>query len=222
MTVRQYKDVIVKKPWGYEYLCYQNEELAIWILQIDQYEKTSFHCHPNKNTGFIVLKGEVELSFMRHSLRLSTLDKIHIFRARFHSTQALSKDGAIVLEIETPEDKTDLVRLHDEYGREGQEYESRNYEIPKHADCVWIPEPVNNSSAIEVGECRMTHISPKAKEDLYGASEKDCFIVARGGIVTSNYQKIIWPGDVIDGVSLEKLLKAFDLVVGTTFIKVTT
>ena len=29
-----YENVIVNKPWGYEYLAYQNDEVALWLLYI--------------------------------------------------------------------------------------------------------------------------------------------------------------------------------------------
>ena len=103
-----YDDVVVAKPWGKEYLCYRNKNVAIWFLHIEKDQQTSMHCHPNKNTGFVVLDGEVELSFLRNTIPLKSLDKIHIFRSRFHSTKAISDGGAFIFEVETPEDKDDL------------------------------------------------------------------------------------------------------------------
>ena len=94
-----YTDVIVKKPWGKEYLCYRNDEVAIWYLHIEKDKQTSMHCHPNKNTGFVVLEGKAELSFLRNSMKLEGLDKIHIFRSRFHSTRAIT--DSFIFEIET-------------------------------------------------------------------------------------------------------------------------
>ena len=38
-----YTDVIVKKPWGKEYLCYRNNEVAIWYLHIEKDKQTSMH-----------------------------------------------------------------------------------------------------------------------------------------------------------------------------------
>lgn len=43
----------VKKPWGEEYLLYQNDDVAIWHLYIDPKQKTSLHSHPNKKTGLV-------------------------------------------------------------------------------------------------------------------------------------------------------------------------
>lgn len=215
-----YNDVIVNKPWGYEYLCYQNEVLAIWFLHIKCGERTSLHCHPNKNTGFVVLKGLVELSFLRNKITLTGLDKIHIFRGRFHSTRAMSEDGAYILEIETPEDKHDLVRLEDYYGREGKPYEGKEFESPKNADCIWLQEPVGRDFACRFGACTIRHFAPASKEEISQFRETDFFVVARGGIRARENANILWPGDVIDGVSLARLTASFELIPATSLLHI--
>ena len=40
-----YSKVIVKKPWGYEYLVFENEFVAIWMLHIVRKRKTSTNSH---------------------------------------------------------------------------------------------------------------------------------------------------------------------------------
>ena len=52
-----YSREIVEKPWGYEYLIFENEHVAIWMLHIVRKRKTSMHCHPNKTTALILLSG---------------------------------------------------------------------------------------------------------------------------------------------------------------------
>ena len=52
-----YEKTVVKKPWGYEYLVYQNDKVALWFLYIGHGHQTSMHCHPNKTTGLILLNG---------------------------------------------------------------------------------------------------------------------------------------------------------------------
>ena len=99
MSKTDYSKVVVNKPWGHEYLCYRNGDVAIWFLKIRQGERTSMHCHPTKNTGLVVLEGEIELSFIRNKMSLVGLDKIHIFRARFHSSAAIS--NAFLFEVES-------------------------------------------------------------------------------------------------------------------------
>ncbi len=61
---------IVKKPWGYEYLLYENDKVALWFLYIKSGERTSTHCHPNKTTGLVLLDGEVEVSFLSDKNKL--------------------------------------------------------------------------------------------------------------------------------------------------------
>ena len=56
-----YSKVVVKKPWGYEYLIYQNDSVAVWVLFISKGYQTSMHCHPKKKTTLIVLSGKAVL-----------------------------------------------------------------------------------------------------------------------------------------------------------------
>jgi quercetin dioxygenase-like cupin family protein len=216
-----YTDIEVRKPWGREYLCYQNEVLAIWLLHIEDQQRTSLHCHPNKHTGFVVLDGIVEISFLRGKVRMHGLEKIHIFRGRFHSTQALSPSGAFILEIETPEDKHDLVRLEDSYGRQGQSYEGREHQLPKGDGCLWIGEPDVQEWIGRVHGCSLKHFRPSSEDELMSHSGTTFFIVSRGGISAGDNAQILWPGDVIDGVSLRRLATAFKLIPGTSLIRVT-
>ena len=45
-----YSKRIVKKPWGYEYVVYnESDRLASNFLNIKNGHKTSLHCHPKKN-----------------------------------------------------------------------------------------------------------------------------------------------------------------------------
>lgn len=124
MKNMDYKNVVVTKPWGYEYLVYENEDVALWFLHINQGESTSMHCHPKKTTGLILLNGEAQVSFLADQRIIKGLDKIMIRRGLFHSTKALSEGGIDIFEIETPNDKQDLVRLQDNYGRQNQPYET--------------------------------------------------------------------------------------------------
>jgi mannose-6-phosphate isomerase-like protein (cupin superfamily) len=58
-----YESTIVKKPWGYEYMVYENEDASVWFLYIAPGQSTSMHCHPKKTTGLVLLDGEAEVSF---------------------------------------------------------------------------------------------------------------------------------------------------------------
>jgi mannose-6-phosphate isomerase-like protein (cupin superfamily) len=120
-----FSQVIVKKPWGHEYLLYEGDGLAAWVLHIKKDSMTSMHCHVDKTTILIVLSGKVRCSSLNESNELSEGEGLIIEKKRFHSTGAISEEGAIVLEVENPVNKTDLVRLKDAYGRVLKGYESK-------------------------------------------------------------------------------------------------
>src|SRR3989338_3124203 len=73
-----YNNVIVKKPWGYEYLIYKNDQVAIWMLQIVRKRKTSMHCHPKKKTGLVLLAGDAKCAHQEGEIELNQLDGIVI------------------------------------------------------------------------------------------------------------------------------------------------
>jgi len=217
-----YKDVIVKKPWGQEYLCYNNNEIAIWLLHIKKGEKTSLHCHPNKNTGFVVLDGQTKLSFIRGGVDIYGLNKINIFRSRFHSTYAVT--DSFIFEIETPEDKEDLIRLEDSYGREDKPYESSSHHLPKNDACIWIDEASISPSELELCGCKISHLQIIDKKQLLNKKEEEVFVITNGGLVVDDKgkrQKILWPGDTIDGQTLDRLTRAFKLDYYTTVLHIT-
>ena len=118
-----YKNRVVIKPWGYEYLIFENECVATWFLHIKGGHSTSMHCHPQKKTSLILLSGNALCNTFERRNYLDSPDAIILEKSVFHSTKALSPNGIDVIEIETPPDKTDLVRLNDEYGRQKQGYE---------------------------------------------------------------------------------------------------
>jgi len=56
---KNFLNVIVKKPWGNEFLAHQDQDIAVWILNIKKDHRTSFHCHLKKKTILYVLKGSI-------------------------------------------------------------------------------------------------------------------------------------------------------------------
>ena len=119
-----YRNVVVNKPWGYEYLMFENEHVAIWVLFLKNGAKTSMHCHPKKRTSLLVLGGKVVTSSLSKQFELDPLHGVVIDRGTFHSTASVHEEGSFVMEIENPVEKSDLVRLNDQYGRENKGYES--------------------------------------------------------------------------------------------------
>lgn len=214
-----HKQNIVKKPWGYEYLVYENEDVALWYLHIDQDQQTSMHCHPNKTTGLIVLNGEAEISFLADKRQLKGLDKVMIRRGLFHQTKALSEGGIDLFEIETPNDKSDLVRLKDTYGRENKIYEGAEFETPKDENCIWLEK---HNPFLQFKGCNIMTLSVPNLY-LFDEMKDDTIIIFLKGGMTRNTldsrsHLVTVPGDVGFAKIVKQVAKELDGVHPDTLI----
>lgn len=128
---QDFRNKIVIKPWGHEFLVFENEETSVWFLYLKKGHSTSMHCHPGKNTSLIILSGKAMSSTFSSRNYLKGGDAIIIEKGVFHFTKVLSDDGLCMFEIESPPLKTDLVRLEDRYGRAELGYESEAASSPE-------------------------------------------------------------------------------------------
>ena len=199
---------VVRKPWGYEYLVYKNDDVSLWLLNINKGKKTSIHCHPTKTTGLVLLEGIAEMIFLSDKKIIKAPHKQMIRRGLFHQTHALT--NLLLLEAETPVNKDDLVRLYDDYGRSNEGYESSNFEVPKGNDCIWIDNPTGQEiSSYEIGECSLFVLNAY-RGCLHNFDSNDIVMVLQGGLnktVNSKIHKVIIPGDV----GLVKVVKQVEI-----------
>lgn len=193
-----HKTVIVRKPWGYEYLAYQNSHVALWVLHIRAGERTSLHCHPTKSTGLVVVSGTAEINFIADSKIITAPGKQMIRRGLFHQTHAIT--DTIMFEIETPVDKDDLVRLQDNYGRTASGYEGTEFELPKSDECLWLNDPAPGCTQhYNIGQC---HIAVELVTDIDSLSNKkdsDLLMFLHGGLsktINGRHHLVTAPGDV--------------------------
>ena len=206
-----YSGVIVSKPWGYEYLMYENSAVAVWYLFIDSGRKTSLHSHPRKKTGLILLSGEAELSFLHDSVRLKGLSKMMIRQGLFHSTSAVSPEGASIIEVESPRNKGDLVRMDDEYGREGKPYEGHDAMLPIGDQHIRLSDPPDGGQN-RYSLCGCT-LSLETFEDATAFKERgdeELIVILEGSLNTNSGDPITSPGDVIAKKTLDRLTASFD------------
>ena len=215
MKTGTYSNNIVKKPWGYEYLVFENSQVALWALFIATQHQTSMHCHPNKTTGLIVLDGTCEISFFSNSFVIDSLDKIMIRKGLFHSTKSISESGSVVFEIETPNNKQDLVRFDDSYGRKGLPYEGKEFEQPKSNNCLWINEDFElNFSKFANCELEIHTVDDISFFDKYDDSVN--FIFLSGGIMTNYDVTLVNPGDIINNIIAKKITSIFRNIIPNT------
>lgn len=124
-----YLDCVFDKPWGKEYLAYQNNMIGIWILHVNEGAETSVHCHFKKDTVLIGLKGACRIDRMESGSFhiVHALDSLYVPHECFHGIHAYT--DSIIMEIEvytegvTHSDKNDLLRLRDIHCRDKNTYE---------------------------------------------------------------------------------------------------
>jgi hypothetical protein len=79
------------------------------------------HCHTNKTALMIVESGEVRLETLGGESPINGSALIE--RGVFHRLK--SATGAVLIEVEWPPNRCDLVRLEDRYSRKTTGYEGR-------------------------------------------------------------------------------------------------
>ena len=123
-----YLDRLIYKPWGSEFRVYEDELADVWCLHIKSGRRTSLHCHLRKRTALLCLDGEGSLSTcsgVQYALAPGVV--LQIEPGAYHRTTASSPTGLRLLEVETPKDKLDLLRIEDDYRAPGEPYEGEDH-----------------------------------------------------------------------------------------------
>ncbi|MDO8602205.1 MAG: hypothetical protein Q7R62_03765 [bacterium] len=197
-----YSKVIIKKPWGKEYLIFQNQQVAVWVLHIAQDFQTSLHCHPNKETSLTVLSGVAEITSYSGTYRVSAGEGVWIERGAFHSTRAVSQGGVIVMETENSINKRDLVRFQDKYGRKAKAYEGRAYHdfYPNESINHIFHDEANRYNRLEkVGDCNIMiarHLDIDHLKEHMNKTDAVLINLLSGMISKRNQEVIGKPGDM--------------------------
>ncbi len=120
-----YLDGAIEKPWGHEHRIYDDALVDLWLLDIAAGQRTSTHVHARKDTLLMCLEGDGVLGTGDGTtIPLTEGTVVHIRQGAAHSS---ATDGGMrLVELETPRDKFDLIRLDDPYGRQGARYERQD------------------------------------------------------------------------------------------------
>jgi mannose-6-phosphate isomerase-like protein (cupin superfamily) len=116
---RNWERVKVIKPWGHEEEIKREGVVSVTMLYISPGGETSMHCHPGKSALLTVCDGYCELETLDVVYKLRPGQTVNIEPGAFHRLR--TEGGTKVIEIESPANKNNIVRLMDKYGR-GQGY----------------------------------------------------------------------------------------------------
>lgn len=218
-----YDDVIVNKPWGHEYLMFRNQKTALWCLLLKRGESTSLHCHPRKKTGLVVLSGSATLRFLNNSSKLVSPANVMIRAGLFHQTAADLGTDVVLIEVESPVDKMNLVRLDDAYGRVKTAYETVTATRALDSACLRLPHPIEGTApSWEFHGRRLRLYCNLAARALTAALEpRDIVIVLEGGLVTDDGEPILTAGDSVSASTVARLSRSFGSPRGISALLVT-
>jgi len=216
-----FRENAVNKPWGYEYLAYESEDVALWVLHLNKGFSTSMHAHPQKTTGLVILSGSIELGFIADSKVITAPDKQMIRRGLFHQSRAIS-DNVILLEVETPNDKGDLVRLFDDHGREALGYESQKNYFARDSSHLWIDSNAGSPPLDIHGFSSPIRIQKiKNLSDFNGFDNESIIMFLSGGVgkvVGGRAHLATVPGDIAKYEILKVVIDSMEFAQDDTLI----
>ena len=220
-----YRDKVVYKPWGYEYVVYSSSNrLAITFLKINYGHKTSLHCHPKKKTGFIILSGKALVQigiYKKNSKSYGSLSRLVFRPGLFHSIKANSKQGVCALEFETPFKKNDLVRFKDDYGRSAKLYEGKKFTKTIESNFIKFKKPKLGKK--QKYNFNNLEISLEVRKNLKNLVKKDDMTTSAildGQIVDNNGQNVISYGEIIKTSTLRILSNVYKIRKPLTILRV--
>ncbi len=111
----------VEKPWGFERIWAHTDRYVGKVLVIEEGKRLSLQYHERKDEAILVLSGRLRLELEDEHGRLAVHElgpgeHRRIPTGRRHRFGAISR--VELVEVSTPE-LDDVVRLSDDYGREG-------------------------------------------------------------------------------------------------------
>ncbi len=112
---------VVPKPWGHELIWAHTDRYVGKVLVIETGKRLSLQRHEVKDEAIFVVSGRLRLHLEDDGgrIRVEELgpgDHRHVATGRVHRYEAIER--CEVMEVSTPE-LDDVVRLEDDYGREG-------------------------------------------------------------------------------------------------------
>lgn len=112
---------LVTKPWGSELIWAETDQYVGKVIRINRGERLSLQMHEQKEESILVIRGRLRLhsgpdaeNITAHILEEG--ESAHIQPGLIHRFEAL--DDTELVEVSTPQ-LMDVIRLQDDYGREG-------------------------------------------------------------------------------------------------------
>jgi len=215
---KTYRNVMVNKPWGCEFLATEYKNVSMWILHMKKGGSTSLHCHETKDTPFMLLQGHIKVKTLNGTIDVNVGDILSINKKAFHSSVSYD-DSTVIMELEIKPNKCDLFRYKDNYNRQNKGYEglskmeSKEDNMDKYFD--FYKEYGSRTVVKEFDETIVTFrnqtIQELNKNDTYiildGVMKLNSFYMAEGSILHGKdmiNQNIMYDTDYFSYVQITK------------------
>lgn len=111
----------VPKPWGSEHIWAETDEYVGKLIRINGGQRLSLQLHEEKDESILVVKGRLRLHSGPTQEEVTSRileegESAHIPPGLIHRFEAV--EDADLIEVSTPQ-LMDVIRLEDDYGREG-------------------------------------------------------------------------------------------------------
>lgn len=214
--IKNYDNIAIIKPWGEEYNIFRNKKkVAITYLKLKKGFSTSLHCHPQKKTGFLILKGtaEVQIGIYRKNIKKYPPMSILVLRpGLFHQIKASKKSNLFALEIENPYLKNDLVRMKDKYGRSKEGYESiKSSRKLTLKDIIFKIPSLKKTNKYKLNGTNIKISYFKNFKTLKSYDDKSVSIILNGRIISDKGKTVIASGEIVKSFTLKKLSNYFKI-----------
>lgn len=211
-----YTNSVIKKPWGEEYIVFnKGKKICITYLKIKKNFSTSLHCHPQKKTGFLILKGvaEVQVGIYKKNIKKYQPMSILVLRpGLFHRIKASENSDLFALEIENPFIKSDLVRMEDRYGRDKKGYESLKHSRKLNVEDVKFKIPkINKKNKYKLNGTNIEISYFKNFKNFKLYDDKSISIILDGRMISDNKKTVITTGEIVKSFTLRKLNNFFSI-----------
>ena len=212
---KNYENSYVIKPWGSEYVIYQDKKkIGLTLLKINPNKETSLHCHSEKKTGFVILNIDAKVQvgiYKKNILKYNPISRLVFRPGLFHKliNPSNTKD-LYVLELETPYKKKDVIRFKDKYGRKSKPYEGKSFLEKVDKDKLFFKKPKKNSkNEYYFKKTRITLKYINNVGQIKNFKKNSTTIILDGSLKNNKDQKIISYGEIIKTETLKILLKSF-------------
>src|SRR3989338_8692352 len=106
-----------EKPWGHEELLFDQDSLGLKRIVINPKQQTSYHFHNEKNEIFFIESGRAIVTREGVKKEVAKGEFVYVPKNTKHETYNPGPQKLSLVEFNSPQSDTDVVRVNDPYSK---------------------------------------------------------------------------------------------------------